>query len=558
MSVVRSLPLSDRRNNLPSEELTLPEKFLIDWLVVGAIFAISILHFSWFYNFVLVSPDEGIALQGAQRILEGQVPYRDFFSFVTPGSYYWTALFFAIFGNSFLVARAVLVAEGAILSVLTYLLARRACSRWSSFLASVSVTLLGLPNQFFVLHNWDSTLWACLTLYSVVWFLQRPHPILLFTTGLLAALTCLFEQSKGAGLVFGLVLGVLILAVIDRKQLAHWNPRFLWVLIIGFAAPFLLTFIYFGLTHSLPQMLSQWLWPLSNYSGVNKTPYGFVISSPEARASNAAEPWPSRLLTMLLASPLFVIPLLPLIAVWALCYWIVKSQAENSGQSERAYDVLVSATVIGLVLSLFATRRPDFVHLVFVSPILFVPLAWMMDGRMLSSSTVVRKILPATTFILLFSFLGFGLAVLSRPLNARETLYTRRGTLKTAYPDEIIQYIQTKVPSGQRILVYPYLPLYYYLTGTFSPSRYEYLREGLHTPEQFEELIRELETDHTRLVFIEPSFHDKLAASFPADPFSRKDPVADYIGAHYKTCANLTSQNFWNVVAMVRKDLPCP
>jgi hypothetical protein len=43
-----------------------------------------------------MDPDEGIILQGAERILRGQVPYRDFFSFFTPGSYYLLALLFKI------------------------------------------------------------------------------------------------------------------------------------------------------------------------------------------------------------------------------------------------------------------------------------------------------------------------------------------------------------------------------------------------------------------------------------------------------------------------------
>src|SRR5579864_8311548 len=52
-----------------------------------------------------LEPDEGIVLQGAERVLHGQVPYRDFFSFYTPGSFYFLALWFRIFGDSFIMAR---------------------------------------------------------------------------------------------------------------------------------------------------------------------------------------------------------------------------------------------------------------------------------------------------------------------------------------------------------------------------------------------------------------------------------------------------------------------
>src|SRR5579864_1137484 len=65
-----------------------------------------------FLRYTSLNADEGIVLQGAQRILEGQVLYKDFFSFYTPGAYYWTALLFRLFGNSILVPRFTLLIYG--------------------------------------------------------------------------------------------------------------------------------------------------------------------------------------------------------------------------------------------------------------------------------------------------------------------------------------------------------------------------------------------------------------------------------------------------------------
>src|SRR5216683_2303336 len=92
----------------------------------------SCLYLRLFYDYTTLHTDEGIVLQGAQRILQGQVLYRDFFSFYTPGSYYWTALLLRLFGNSILVARAALVIYGGVFSTLTYLTARRVCFRSSA------------------------------------------------------------------------------------------------------------------------------------------------------------------------------------------------------------------------------------------------------------------------------------------------------------------------------------------------------------------------------------------------------------------------------------------
>ena len=75
-----------------------------------------------------MEPDEGIVLEGAQRILRGEVLYRDFFSYFTPGSYYFLALLFKVFGSSFLVARTALVFFGGFIrQSLTYW--RDGCAR---------------------------------------------------------------------------------------------------------------------------------------------------------------------------------------------------------------------------------------------------------------------------------------------------------------------------------------------------------------------------------------------------------------------------------------------
>lgn len=546
-------------NLQPVAKLTFPEKHPRDWLTAFLILCFSALHFSFFYSYTLMNGDEGIILQGAQRILQGEVLYRDFFAFITPGSYYWTAFFFKVFGSSIGVGRTVLLIEGALLSVLTYLLARRVCSRWSAFLASALVTLTGLPNRFLVLHNWDSTLWAFLTMYCAVIYLQNPRRLWLFAAGLFAAVTCLFEQSKGAGIVLGLGLAAIILVTTDREMRSLTNLRLVAAFIVGFALPLLFTFVYFGMHHALFQMFQDWLWPLRNYSAANTTSYGFVTLYPSDRADVYSEPWPSRLFVMLITGPWFIIPALPIFGAGVLLYWVQKKWRASRTESARAYYIVISASVVGLLLSIFATGRPDFTHLVYISPILFVILAWIIDGQMWPS--IIRRVMPVVVFILVLSCLGFGLSLLSQPLNAVHTLHTRRGTLRSVKPDEVVDYVQKNVRAGETMLVYPYLPLYYYLTGTFSPSRYEYLQPGLHTPEQFQELARAIEADQTQMILFEPSFREKAPTAFPATPteiLNGKDPMADYISSHYRKCTDLTSQNFWHFAVMLRKDLACP
>src|SRR5438046_1521298 len=209
----------DSRGSIGRESIFIPERSRVEMAIAVLVLLASFAYLCLFRRYTSMDPDEGIILQGAQRILEGQVLYRDFFSFYTPGSYYLLALAFKIFGNSFIVARSILVLFGATLSVLHYLLAQRVCSRGTAFTIAVLVTATTLPYRCLVLHNWDSTLWAMLALYGAVRWLESGTGMWAFTTGSLAALTLMFEQSKGAGLCLGMLGGFSIIRLMNRQLL---------------------------------------------------------------------------------------------------------------------------------------------------------------------------------------------------------------------------------------------------------------------------------------------------------------------------------------------------
>ena len=93
------------------------------WIAAG-LFVLACLYLCAFRRFMLLDPDEGIVLQGAERILRGEVLYRDFFSFSR------RALLPAgpplkLFGNSLMVARTTLVLYGGVFTVFAYWMARR-------------------------------------------------------------------------------------------------------------------------------------------------------------------------------------------------------------------------------------------------------------------------------------------------------------------------------------------------------------------------------------------------------------------------------------------------
>jgi hypothetical protein len=585
-----------------------------DWALSLPIFALTFAYLLLFRRYTAMEPDEGIILQGAQRILQGQVLYRDFFSFFTPGSYYSLALLFKIFGSSMVVARTALAVEGGFFSVFTYLMARRVCRRWSALLTAYLVTITCLPWRFLTLHNWDSTLWACGAVYCAVRWMEnvtdgpltrlaslaslspreraeqklmgveflkksrrprkarglrypRPSPLVsrlsslslwAFATGSLTALTVLFEQSKGAGLILGLALGFAILFLLDRGKLRlGWKD---WLaLAAGLAWPFVITFAYFTAQHALPQMMADWVWPLHHYTSANTVPYGYQEWSSFARKKMfGSGPLSLQILTLVTLSPSFLLPILPVIAVVLLVHWTLATRRGTLAPDRAAYYILVCCSMAGLLLSVMVVRA-NVIHFVYLIPIFYLVLAWLIQGADIHSG-LVSSMRPVLVICICLAFTALGTAFVTRNGNGRWRTETPRGVVYTPASDTALSYTLDHVTAGSKIFVYPYLPLYYYLTATYSPTRFEYLQPGMHTRDQDEEAIREIEVDRTRVVLFEPGFNQKIAASWPNTPLRSiaNDLVGDYIIAHYHSCEVLKSAATWRFLFMVRKDLPCP
>ena len=503
-----------------------------------------------FLRVTSMEPDEGIVLQGATRVLAGQVPYRDFFSFYTPGSFYLIAGLFRIFGNSFAVARTSLAVTGALCSAITYILARRVCSRGISAFAAVLATAVGAAFRFLVLHNYYSTLLACLAVLAAVRFVERRTSVWAFAVSSFTALTFLFEQSKGGCLGLGLLAGFLLL----RRSLGSWPRR---AFAAGLIWPFLITFGYFAAHHATVQMVSSWLWPLHHYTTANHVPYGWQDWSDEKRAIIfGTGPIVARVVKVIAVSPNFVLPVLPLVAVALLFYWRKRLRRNSENQGESGYYVIMCSALAGLLLSIVIVRS-DILHFLYLAPLWYVVLAWILGApaknRLLLRSRPVLILYVATAF----GVLGF--AMLLGATGAHHRLETRRGIAITSDSDSVIPYVLAHSTAGDTILVYPYLPLYNYLSATSSPAPLDFFQPGMNTTEQAQEIVQALRSDKVQAVLFEPAFAEKIGESWPETPVSAvvTDPAADYLARNFRVCKMLRSPDDWQFEYMVRKGTAC-
>ena len=192
---------------------------------------------------------------------------------------------------------------------------------------------------------------------------------------------------------------------------------------------------------------------------------------------------------------------------------MIRARRGSLAPERAAYYVVAGSSIAGAMLSVIFVRT-NVIHFAYLVPILYFVLAWVLDAGDIGGG-IVRSIRPILVLAVVVSFTATGMALLIANRNARSVVETRRGQVRVSWAHEVIGYTQAHVPAGETIFVYPYFPLGYYLTATFSATRYEYLQPGMHTREQDQEAIRELERSRTNVVLFEPSFYDKISTSWP-------------------------------------------
>jgi hypothetical protein len=255
-----------------------------------------------------------------------------------------------------------------------------------------------------------------------------------------------------------------------------------------------------------------------------------------------------RVIKLLAVSPGFVVPMLPVITVGLFGYWAFQMR-KSVDQGKAQYYLLISAALSGLLISVVFVRA-DIIHFMYLAPLWYVVLAWILGAPELQSR-VLAEMRPYLVAVVGITFWLMGFTLLLTATGARNRIETRRGITTTSVKDTVVEYVQAQVPAGQKVLVYPYLPLYNYLTATRSPSRFDYFQPGMNTP---------LRSHDVRAILFEPWFADKFANSWPGTPLGAiaKDPVADYIARNYRVCRNLNSASNWRFEYMVQREKQCP
>jgi 4-amino-4-deoxy-L-arabinose transferase-like glycosyltransferase len=492
------------------------------------VFAIcGLLYLLPFMRLIALASDEGTVLYDAVRIVHGQVFARDFFEIMGPGSFYWLATFYKLFGVTFVAARMCLFISSFGSALLLYFLSRRICGRYQSLscIVLVSTCFGGMwpGNNYHV----DGTFFALLSVACLVLWLDMRRRVLLISAGVLAGLSTCCLQTKGTLLLLAMLLWLWV----QRRKGAASISAFglLTVGYLGVAGAVLAYFWSQGALRSV--FYANVIWPFQHYSNVNAVCYGqgiVIWNWDRYILMKDAFSWPFNLVAYgvaaLLVAPLFFVAALPALVPLSALLAIRAGRVKWRTLTPE----IVLYLLCGFALWISEIHRMDIGHLAFGAPLLIILCIYLLDEiQSKYSDNVLKLIAISTVWLAGFNFIGVLTA---------HSVTTRVGSVAVFRDSPALSFLNTHVAANDEIYVYPYAPSYYFLSATTNPTPYSLLLYNYNTSSEFQEVIGILDRRRVKYVIWDTPILAYTAVSFPgAQPKSPKDLIMEpYLESHYK------------------------
>ena len=444
------------------------------------LFAAALLLYLLFFKhgvpiYLFNTNEGGVLLDEAYWILGGQVMYRDFFEYLTPGIVHFNAAVMWLFGPTASAMIWAYLAVGAALTGAFHALAARFVGFPWRLLPPALVLVLAYAPHSLGTHKWHAMLFAIAGLLILAdgRSVGRMGSLL---SGVMFGLSILFTQDLGVGIVAGAVAARLSEGEAGRRS-AGW-------IAVGAGAVVALVLGGFALAAGAYRVFWDCvIFPLTRYSGPARGWVGLTYGGPTAGtqvgvcvaglASAAA-----------LLSPRFTVA--------------------ASASPARAPARLIVFPGLGLFAAIVHRTVPN-VHplgLALASMLLTVAMAramellWKSDGhRRFLSGALLLALAPG----LLWGSVGLVLRrQLQQPLYAA---HPRAGELWLREPMPELSWIERNARPDEPIFVFPFHSGVYFLTRTRNATSMPYLHEavGFHTNGQIRQAADELQRGRPRV-----------------------------------------------------------
>jgi hypothetical protein len=515
---------------------------------VPIIYSMRYIDLIWFYQ------DPWIALYGAKRILEGQLLYKDFFDFVTPGTDYLLAGVFYLFGIKLTIANmAVIISNVSAIIMVAFISFDIIKNKWLAFLPPV-FTAIYSSYYYYVSHHYFVLVPVILMLLSGINNIKdydsKVHKW--FFTGLATAGAFLFIQSIGLTLFGMIVLFIVWHYTVDKLKIKPFLQPLMYY-ILGFIIPLIFVVICFALSGSLSAFIyDSFIWPFSHYKIANASTVPELFSILIDGLTNRG------------ISPTIINGFIGyfgiLLGIIVFVYLGLKYKRKKT--SEMAFLFFTSALCVGLILGLI--QNPESSHIMVFLPVYILVIILIFEFKPFWSTYFFKigyyvyfLLITVAIFYNAYKFYSIYNNALKEPLIIKTLVGNVRipkAFINTGMyaPYGFLKEMSGKLP--KYIFVLYWSPSIYMLTGTENPTMLNTYLPYYNTKEQAMAAIRALKANRTKLVVIDEGMnYIKLSflhhnSVFDPRMVSPDEPLISYIHTHYRLEKTIPGYTIYRLV----------
>jgi len=542
--------------------------------------AAGLLCYGLFYNRGLGLSVIGYSIAPAERVMQGETPYRDFLFNYTPGVLWVNALLMKAFGATLMATRFGLFAFKLITLIALFQLGRRLTSAWAALVpVGLALGWLGHQQIFNVYPDQYLILFALAGLSCMLSYDETGRSRWLALCGLAVGAVFVFKYNVGV-----LLFGCGALAIVAREfattRRIKGAANALCVYLTGFAAVAVALAGYLAYNNAFGAMVNHFLHHAAEYSETRSVtlPSARAVL-PAALASLAAV---VAGLLVLRAKPRFLTPYLivaivvgsiillapgkaalfnesaiaavayfpPLVfaAASAAAIWQLKDRARDAASWWRENGAITITGLFAIAVYLEVFPRADFYHLVRVLPPVFLFFFALLFrglpalGRRLQaqgcSDGRVALLITSTplVFLLLAGVQDTWVPEFDSGLHFRDNrqLNVERGRgifvedKQAELTEGLVQLIQANSAEDDCIFSFAQRgSALYFLAARRNPTRFLWWRSVGISPDEREGVMTMIANRRAKLIIVQDIAANKEIQAFISDNYDQIGTVAD-------------------------------
>lgn len=465
---------------------------------------------------LIAQGDEVIYFTHGIRMLHGQLPFRDFFTFVIPGTDLWYAGLFGLFGVHAWLASAILILLGFTIACLLLWISRSILSGMTAFLPALLFLVLDFDTAKDATHHWYSTLFV---LAAAGTLLGGRSTRRVLATGAFCGIAAVFTQTQGtlAWVAIGLYL---ILAGKAKEQETQLLKQLL-MLALPFAAIVAGVLGYYAITiglHPLFYDLGTFLFKYFSAQEAHR-PAAYFMQIPQLKKLTDV-------------APAIQYGFIHILVPFAYIFGLVRLIREKRNMDRRLWEAMLLVNMVGLAIFAAVVNGPTYHRLSMIAPPAIVVAVWLFRGASTVDRTM-RALLWTMAIVLLVSFPAH------LQLHWRGYVDLPIGRVATSEPanyDEL-QRFAGRAHVGESFFGSPQLTFNFSLDN---PTPMDVVTPNEFTrPEQVDEVVRALASHQTPLVLLYPEIYVSHGAGDNLEPFR------DYVHENYHLVEVFHSGQLW-------------